>query len=86
MDTEKFSVRNWLVATFRNHEKHAYLSPQYMFTNIVYLLAMFIVYRIVRRPIELYYHWDDPLKPSGGKDGDDVGRSSEEIRERIRYK
>ena len=54
-----------------------------MFTHVVILIGIFLVWRLVRKPIEAYYHWDDPLKQSGEIS---VTASTEDLRERLRYK
>ncbi len=47
---------------------------------------MWFAWRLIRKPFEWYYHWQDPLLTEG-TDGVSVKRGTdEEIRERLRYK
>ena len=84
VDTKNFKVSYFLVDLFKNHRKSHSLSPSYWFTNIVFLMATYFTWRFLRRPIEKYYHWDDPLKPDDSTPT--VSAKVEDIRERLRYK
>ncbi len=58
---EKFDLKQTLAWTFKNKETYSNISFENFFTNLVYMIAFFILYEIVRYPIEKYYDWEDPL-------------------------
>jgi hypothetical protein len=72
---------------FKNRNRHAFLSPQWLFVRVMSLLFIFFAWRVLRWPIEKYQDWEDPLKPqgTGGKESVLLG-TEEDIRERLRYK
>ena len=58
---EKFDLKQTLAWTFKNKETYSNISFENFVTNLVYMIAFFILYEIVRYPIEKYYDWEDPL-------------------------
>jgi hypothetical protein len=84
IDTKNFKIPNALYDLIKNHKKHVPLSPQYMFNNIMGLIITFYVWRLVRKPFEWYYHWDDPIKADDKAAA--LNLKEEDIRERLRYK
>ena len=61
VDTKNFKIGQFFFDLAKNHGKHPYLSPSYFFTSLALMLITFYTWRLVRRPVEIYYHWDDPL-------------------------
>ena len=65
VDTKTFRIDQFFFDLFKNHMKHPFLSPSYLFTSISILMFMYFSWRLGRKPFEWYYHFEDPLKSSG---------------------
>ncbi len=84
VDTANFSLSRWFWELIKNTKKHPYMSPSYYFVRILWLISIFVIWRIGRQPFEWYYHWKDPL--TSGQDGGASLGSAEDLRERAKYK
>lgn len=61
VDTANFSLSRWFWDVIKNAKKHPWMSPNYYFVRILYMITVYAVWRIMRQPFEWYYHWKDPL-------------------------
>ena len=62
VDVKNFKFFKWLVEFFKKGDDHRRFSVQEYFYKICMLLILWALWRLCRKPIEKYYHWDDPLK------------------------
>lgn len=84
VDASKFSLSRWFWDLIKNANKHPWMSPNYYLVRILWMIALFAVWRVMRQPFEWYYHWKDPLL--AGSSDDSAGGAAEDMRERARYK
>eukprot|EP00347_Sterkiella_histriomuscorum_P004082 403361817 len=68
VDTKSFKIQDWLVDFFYfRHGQSPLLSAEDIFTKFIMIISLFLLYRLVRKPYEWYYHWDDPLQGQSNK-------------------
>lgn len=60
------------------------MSPNYYLVRVLFMMAVFAIWRLARQPFEWYYHWKDPL--TSGQDGQSSLVNPEDLRERAKYK
>jgi hypothetical protein len=61
VDVDNFTFSGkfkWLVVNAETHQRHGFES---LFNFLLYFSVGFVVFRIVRTPIEWYYDFKDPL-------------------------
>ena len=48
VDPSKFELKRWLWEVLRNYKSHPYLSPNYYLVRILYMIAVYVLWRIGR--------------------------------------
>jgi len=61
VDASKFEITRWFWELTKNAKSHQWMSPNFYLVRILFLIAIFYSWRLMRMPIEWYYDWKDPL-------------------------
>lgn len=80
MNPEKFSLKHTFYDMMYNYNAHPYLSTGHLFSFAFIIIGFLLVYKVIRKPFEIWYDFEDPLEKTDTKEG------AENLKERLKYR
>lgn len=62
INPKTFSIPKWIIMLFRDNARYHPLSPQHYAVAIIQFVLIYVAWKVLRKPMELYYHFKDPLE------------------------